>query len=54
MYILEESDYRNEEVCVVRKNVCVSKDIEKLKKLAEEMKLSAPNLIYTIWQIKEI
>lgn len=54
MYILEEADYRNEKVCVVRKNICVSKDIKKLEKLAEEMKLSAPNLVYTIWQIKEI
>jgi hypothetical protein len=54
MYILEEADYRNENVCVVRRNVKVSRDIEKLKKLAEQMKLFAPNLVYTIWQIKEI
>jgi hypothetical protein len=54
MYILEEADYRNEKICVVRKNVCVSTDIKKLQELAEKMKLSAPDLVYTIWQIKEI
>ena len=54
MYLLEEADYRNENVCVVRKNVCVSSDIKKLRELAEQMQLAAPDLKYIIWQIKEI
>jgi hypothetical protein len=54
MYILEEADYRTEDICVVRKNICVSNDIKKLKDLAEQMQLNAPDLKYIIWQIKKI